>query len=115
MAEWDRYAGPDRVICTVDVVSRTCVAGWAVYRRDPERRVEFKVLIDGQDDGSIVCDQRRPHVAQAGFGSERSGWRYCPPRAGADGAPWRMELVEANGLTVELTVEGQPAATILVP
>ena len=115
LAEWDRYADPDRVVCTVDVVSRTCVAGWAVYRRDPGRRVEFKVLIDGQDDGSIVCDQPRPDVAQAGFGSARAGWRYCPPPGSDDGAPRRMELVEIGGLAVEMTVKGRAAETCWVP
>ncbi len=115
LAEWDRYADPDRVICMVDVVSRTCVAGWAVYRRDAGRRVEFKVLIDGQDDGSIVCDQLRPDVAQAGFGSARAGWRYCPPPVAPGGGARRMELVEAGGLAVELVVEGRAAEGVVVP
>ncbi len=115
LAEWDHYADPDHVICTVDLVSRTCVAGWAVFRRDPGRRVELKVLINGQDDGTIVCDQKRPDVAQAGFGSERAGWRYCPPVAVSGEAPRRMELTEPNGLAVEITVAGRAAASVMLP
>ena len=115
LAEWDRYADPDQVICMVDVVSRTCVAGWAVYRRDGGRRVELKVLIDGEDDGSILCDQPRPDVAQAGFGNARAGWRYCPPPTAAGGPPRRMELVEAGGLAVELVVDGRAAESLMVP
>ena len=112
---WDQYADADRVLCTVDAVRPSLVAGWAVYRRDASRRVEFKVLIDGEDDGSIVCDQRRPDVAQAGFGSARAGWRYCPPPV-AEGAPARrLELIEAGGLATDLVVEGRPANYCLVP
>ena len=115
LAEWDRYADPDQVICMIDVVSQTCVAGWAVYRRDAARRVEFRVLLDGQDDGSILCDQPRLDVAQAGFGNARAGWRYCPPPGPAVGRPRRMELIEAGGLAVELMVAGKPAECCWVP
>ncbi len=112
---WDRYADADRVLCTVDVAKHSHVAGWAVYQRDASRRVEFKVLIDGEEDGSILCDQPRPDVAQAGFGSGRAGWRYCPPHV-PEGAPARrLQLVEAGGLATDLLVEGQATDHCLIP
>ena len=115
VAEWDRYADADQVICTVDVVSQSHVAGWAAYRRDAGRRVELRVLIDGEEDGSLVCDQPRADVAQAGFGTGRSGWRYCPPAAPPGQPPRRLELLEADGLAVELTVYGHRASHCVIP
>ena len=40
---WDKYAGPDHATCTIDYVSSSLVAGWAIYRANPFRRVELKV------------------------------------------------------------------------
>ena len=112
---WDSYAEPDRVLCTVDLVREGYVAGWAVRRRQWDRRVELRVRVDGEDDGSLLCDQPRPDVADAGFGSARSGFRYCPPPALTRSMPHIVEFTERDGLPVELLVEGRPAKRCVIP
>ena len=114
---WDALADPDRVTCTVDVVDAHRIAGWAVYQRRSNKRVEFTITVDGADDGTLVCDQPRPDVAAAGYGNGRAGFRYAPPPVANGTTRRRVVFTESQGLDVELSVIGRRAedSAVLLP
>ncbi len=114
---WDQLADPDRVICIIDVVDAHYIAGWAVYERRSDRQVEFTVSVDGAADGTLVCDQHRPDVAMAGFGSARAGFRYTLPVAALGAPPRRVVFTDSEGLDVALSVSGRRVGdnSVLVP
>src|SRR5882672_723808 len=56
------------------------IAGWAVDRSTPERRVEVQLFIDGKFFATCTANQWRPDLVSAGWArDEQHGYSFAPP------------------------------------
>jgi len=87
------------------------IAGWAIHRNDPSKRVEVELYIDDQFAGHAVADLPRPDVVQAGWTSDpRCGYVFTLPRLSAGNHEARVYALSRvrNGNYVTLQMTGNP-------
>ncbi|WP_428395666.1 glycosyltransferase family 2 protein [Lichenicoccus sp.] len=93
-----------RLVCFLDAVHGGLAHGWA---HDPAQAVgstSLRVLIDGAEQGSVLCDLARPDVLASGVGKEHVGFRFAINPAFLDGATHSLEFRDADGCPVAMAV-----------
>jgi hypothetical protein len=94
-----------------EVTRDQTIAGWAIHRNDPSKRVEVELYIDDQFAGHAVADLPRPDVVQTGWTSDpRCGYVFTLPRLSAGNHEARVYALSRvrNGNYVTLQMTGNP-------
>jgi hypothetical protein len=87
------------------------IAGWAIDRDDPSKRVEVQLYIDDQFAGDAIAELPRPDVVQAGWTSDpRCGYIFTLPALSAGNHEARVYALSRvrNGNYVTLQMTGNP-------
>ncbi len=94
-----------------EVTREQTIAGWAIQRNDPSRRVEVQLYIDDQFVGDAVAELPRPDVMQAGWTTDpRCGYVFTLPALSAGNHEARVYALSRvrNGNYVTLQMTGNP-------
>ena len=94
-----------------EVTRDQTIAGWAIQRNDPSKRVEVELYIDDQFAGYAVAELPRPDVVQAGWTSDpRCGYVFTLPSLSAGDHEARVYALARvrNGKNVTLQMTGNP-------
>jgi hypothetical protein len=94
-----------------EVTRDQTIAGWAIQRNDPAKRVEVELYIDDQFAGHAVAELPRPDVVQAGWTSDpRCGYVFTLPPLSAGNHEARVYALSRvrNGNYVTLQMSGNP-------
>jgi hypothetical protein len=94
-----------------EVTQDQSIAGWAINRRDPTKRVKVQLYIDDQLAGHAVAELPRPDVVQAGWTpDERCGYVFPIPvlAPGAHEARIYGTYTVRGGKYVTLLMTGEP-------
>ena len=87
------------------------IAGWAIQRNDPSKRVEVQLYIDDQFAGDAIAELPRPDVVQAGWTSDpRCGYSFTLPTLSVGNHEARVYALSRvrNGNYVTLQMTGNP-------
>ena len=111
-------AAPAPLIGRLERVDAAGITGWALDPRDPSRKVELLLELDGVAVGTLRADRFRPDLAANGVGDGHHGFLVHLP-APLDGpVPRRVglrraaDLVELEGSPVLLPANGDPRAAV---
>lgn len=94
-----------------EITPDASVAGWAVDRYDPSRRVEVQAYVDGELIGAGAAQLPRPDVVAAGWTSdERCGYSFPLPKLEAGEHEARVYALHevAGGERRTLILTGEP-------
>ena len=94
-----------------EVTREQTIAGWAIHRGDPTKRVEVQLYIDNQFFGDAVAEHPRPDVVQAGWTSDpRCGYVFPLPTLSVGEHEARVYALSRvrNGNYVTLQMTGNP-------
>lgn len=90
----------------LDTADRGSVTGWARDPAAPGVRLHLQVRVDGVVVGSVVADQQRADLVEAGEGDGRHAFVFVVP---GGLAPDRPHVVEVRGIADGAALEGSPA------
>ncbi len=94
-----------------EVTRDQTIAGWAIHRNDPGKRVEVELYIDDQFAGHTVAELPRPDVVQAGWTSDpRCGYVFTLPALSVGNHEARIYALAhvRSGHYVTLQMTGNP-------
>jgi len=94
-----------------EVTREQTIAGWAIHRNDPSKRVEVQLYIDDQFAGDAVAELPRPDVVQAGWTADpRCGYVFTLPALSVGNHEARVYALShvRNGNYVTLQMTGNP-------
>jgi hypothetical protein len=94
-----------------EVTREQTIAGWAIHRNDPSKRVEVELYIDDQFAGHAIAELPRPDVVHAGWTSDpRCGYVFTLPALSAGNHEARVYALSRvrNGIYVTLQMTGNP-------
>ena len=94
-----------------EVTHDQTIAGWAIHRDDPSKRVEVQLYIDDQFAGDAIAELPRPDVVQAGWTSDPyCGYVFTLPTLSVGNHEARVYALSRvrNGNYVTLQMTGNP-------
>ena len=93
----------------IDLVSETCIAGWAQNSEAPEAPVCLDILVEGKLIGQVLANAYRDDLKAAGLGSGRHAFTFTPP-AGFDFPGDTVEVRRSlDGMALEFTAASECA------
>jgi hypothetical protein len=93
----------------IDLVSETCIAGWAQNADHPEAPVCLDIYAGGRLIGRTLANCYREELKQAGLGSGSHGFEFKPP-AGLTFGPDTVDVRRSlDGAALEFSAEGRRA------
>jgi hypothetical protein len=108
---WNLVYFPPEFTGWGEVTRDQTIAGWAINRRDPTKRVQVQLYIDDQLNGQAVAELPRPDVVQAGWTrDERCGYVFPIPALGPGVHEARIygTYTVSGGKYVTLLMTGEP-------